>query len=223
MELSRTLRWSARKVFGHGWMYRVPGYYENTIDQIFGATRKTAFEDLLHGPHPIGTAAVAVDLACGTGITSTWLAANLPGARIIGIDSNPRMLNTARERAARLRLSDRCVFMRRDARTVSLGDLPVDGPVDLVVCALGYSVFTDWRSVFANTTRLLSPAGCYVVFDQYVEDLYVADFAADQTRRTWELVERGFERADTRWYGDCFVAVGAIPRRSSQDSAAGAR
>ena len=103
-----------------------------------------------------------------------------------------------------------------------LGDLPVDGPVDLVVCALGYSVFPDWRSVFANTTRLLSPAGCYVVFDQYVEDLYVADFAADQTRRTWELVERGFERADTRWYGDCFMAAGTIPRRS-QDSPADPR
>jgi ubiquinone/menaquinone biosynthesis C-methylase UbiE len=217
MPLTHTLRWSARKLLGHGWMYRVPRYYESTIDVIFGATRRAAFHDLLHGPFPVGSATAVVDLACGTGITSTWLATHLPRARIIGLDASPRMLNAARRRAAKLGLSDRCVFLQRDATTVSLNDLPVDRPVDLVVCSLGYSVFPDWKAVFANTMKLLSPAGVHVVFDQYIEHLYVPDFAADQTRRTWELVEEAFERADTRWYGDCFLAVGAHPRRPAED------
>lgn len=201
MPMTHVLRWSARKMLGHGWMYRVPRYYERTIDLIFGATRRAAFQDLLHGPYPIASATVVVDLACGTGITSIWLATNIPRARIIGIDASSRMLNAARRRAARLGLSDRCVFLQRDATTVSLNDLPVDRPVDLVTCSLGYSVFPDWQAVFANTTKLLAPAGCYVVFDQYIEDLYVADFAADQTRRTWERVEEAFECADTHGMG----------------------
>src|SRR5690606_15606851 len=30
MPMTHVLRWSARKMLGHGWMYRVPRYYERT-------------------------------------------------------------------------------------------------------------------------------------------------------------------------------------------------
>jgi ubiquinone/menaquinone biosynthesis C-methylase UbiE len=189
-------------------MYRLPSHYDRVIGSYFGSTRDQAYRYLLEYLARRSQPRVCIDIACGTGITSIWLAKQMPETSIVGVDCNMRMLHAARARARKSGVVARCAFVKRDARIVAFGDLPVNGPVDLIVCSLGYSVVPEWQVTFRNTLDLLATDGTYVIFDQYVDGLYVPDFAADQSRRSWELLERSFTKSDTTWYGNCFLSIG---------------
>ena len=72
----------------------------------------------------------ALDIACGPGEGSVWLA--LRGMQVHGIDVSPVAIERARERAAQLGVADRCQF---DVVDLDEG-LPAGDPVDLVLCHL---------------------------------------------------------------------------------------
>jgi SAM-dependent methyltransferase len=74
------------------------------------------------------TSGFALDLACGRGTTSVWLASL--GLDVCGIDISPVALEKARRLAAKYELNDRCRFRLAD---LDLG-LPSSPPADLVVC-----------------------------------------------------------------------------------------
>jgi ubiquinone/menaquinone biosynthesis C-methylase UbiE len=204
-----------RLLLGRGWAYRFPGYYQRVIGRRFGAVREQAFRHFLAkaGPDLQGT---ALDLACGTGLTTLWLASACPGLRLTGVDADRGMLASARRQARKLGVADRCTFLEADART--LAALP-EGPADLVTCSLGYSVFDDWEATFGNTLRLLKDDGWYVIFDQHEPGLVLPDFAADQSRRPFELVERSFLESETTWFGSMFLAVGRRKRAATPKQA----
>jgi SAM-dependent methyltransferase len=74
------------------------------------------------------TAGFALDLACGRGATSVWLATL--GLDVCGIDISPVALDRARDLAASRELSGHCRFYLAD---LDLG-LPTSPPADVVVC-----------------------------------------------------------------------------------------
>ncbi|SEH47622.1 Methyltransferase domain-containing protein [Mycolicibacterium rutilum] len=82
----------------------------------------TPFEDMFptHGR--------ALDLACGPGLVSAWLARR--GMDVWGIDISPTAIGQANDLATRSGVSDRCRF---DVVDLDLG-LPAGPPVDLLVC-----------------------------------------------------------------------------------------
>lgn len=197
-----------RRVAGDGWMYRLPRYYHQVIDRRFGAVRTRATRDLLESVGESGRVKRVLDVACGTGITTMWLASAFPAAYVVGVDSNPKMLRFAARRARAKDVQERCAFVAAHAADLSLQEIGQE-PFDLITCFLGYSVIDKWRETYRNTLGLLAQDGTYAIFDQFAEALFAPDFAADQTRKSWELIEQSFERCESKWYGNCFIAIGS--------------
>jgi SAM-dependent methyltransferase len=95
--------------------------------------------------------ATAVELGCGSGYVSAWLARR--GARPIGVDVSARQLATAR------RLQDefdlRFPLIQADAERVPL----TAGCADLVISEYGASVWCDPFRWVPEAARLLRPGG----------------------------------------------------------------
>jgi trans-aconitate 2-methyltransferase len=68
--------------------------------QTFRRERELALADLLSHLPP-RTPGMIVDLGCGTGTSTSWLARRFPDATIIAVDPSPRMLDHARLRGLR--------------------------------------------------------------------------------------------------------------------------
>ncbi|MDM4142880.1 class I SAM-dependent methyltransferase [Mycobacterium sp. FLAC0960] len=88
----------------------------------------------------------ALDLACGQGTGSVWLAAR--GLEVMGFDVSPVAIGHARDLARRAGVGDRCRFDVVDFD----GGLPTGPPVDVVLCCR----FRDARLDRAIIERLAS-------------------------------------------------------------------
>ncbi|MBN1354780.1 methyltransferase [bacterium] len=71
-----------------------------------------------------------VDLGCGVGIVALALAANHPGRRMLGVDIQPGLIETAIENARRNELEHAVTFNCGDLRDPEV--LPEPGSIDLV-------------------------------------------------------------------------------------------
>ncbi len=98
------------------------------------------------------TSGKALDLACGRGLGSVWLARR--GMDVLGIDISPVAINQARDLARRSRGGDRCRFEVVDLD----GGLPPGAPVDVILC----HKFRDRRLDRAIVERL-APGGLLAI------------------------------------------------------------
>lgn len=99
-----------------------------------------------------GTAAHAIEIACGAGRSAVWLATK--GVSVVGYDISRVALETARSLAARHRVTDRCRFEVADLDE----GLPPGDPVDLILCHL----FRD-PSLDGALVERLAPGGTLAV------------------------------------------------------------
>ncbi|MEZ5132327.1 MAG: class I SAM-dependent methyltransferase [Mycobacterium sp.] len=98
------------------------------------------------------SAGTALDIACGQGEVSVWLARR--GLDVIGLDISPVAIGNARELAGRHSVADRCRF-----GVVDLDDgLPSGPAVDVVVCHR----FFD-RRLNRALARRLAPGGLLAI------------------------------------------------------------
>jgi SAM-dependent methyltransferase len=98
------------------------------------------------------TAGRALDLACGQGTGSVWLASR--GLQVVGLDVSPVAISHARELAQRAAVGNRCRFDVVDFD----GGLPAGTPVDVILCCK----FRDPRLDRAIIERL-SPGGLLAI------------------------------------------------------------
>ncbi|TAM63251.1 class I SAM-dependent methyltransferase [Mycobacterium sp.] len=98
------------------------------------------------------TAGAALDLACGQGIGSVWLA--LRGLQVVGLDISPVAVSHARDLARRAAVADRCRFDVVDFD----GGLPAGAPADVILCCR----FRDRRLDRAIIERL-APGGLLAI------------------------------------------------------------
>jgi SAM-dependent methyltransferase len=92
-----------------------------------------------------------IDLACGTGNAALLAAAR--GARVIGLDTAPRLLEVARERAA-------AQGVDVDFHEGDLLDLPVaDGAADVVLSVFGVIFAPDPAGALREIARILRSTG----------------------------------------------------------------
>ncbi|MDA4110257.1 class I SAM-dependent methyltransferase [Mycolicibacterium holsaticum] len=98
------------------------------------------------------TGGQALDLACGLGQTSVWLARR--GMEVWGVDISTTAISRARDLAARRAVGDRCRF---DVVDLDSG-LPAGRPADVVVCQR----FRD-RRLDQTIIGRLSPGGLLAI------------------------------------------------------------
>jgi SAM-dependent methyltransferase len=99
---------------------------------------------------PVG---VAVDVACGTGRHTTYLASL--GHTVIGTDTSPEMLAVAREK-----------LPAAEFHEADLHDVPLaDDSADLVLCALALTHVPDLERALTEFVRVLRPNGHLVLSD----------------------------------------------------------
>jgi ubiquinone/menaquinone biosynthesis C-methylase UbiE len=99
------------------------------------------------------TGATAVEVGCGTGKNTVWLAS---AARVIALDFSENMIQIARQRI----LSDWVEFMTHDVRQ----PWPVPaGSADLITCNLVLEHIEDIGVVFGHARRALKSGGTLFV------------------------------------------------------------
>ena len=133
--------------------YRVwSATYDEPGNGLFGFE-----EPFVHGivdGLPPGT---ALDVACGTGRHSAYLAAH--GHTVTGVDSSPDMLAHAGVKVPAAR------FVEGGVTALPLPD----DHADLAICALALAHLPDLRPAFAELARVLRPGGHLIVTDVHQE------------------------------------------------------
>ena len=102
----------------------------------------------------LGPDEVALDLGAGTGDLSIAVIRQAgPGARVIGMDITPEMLERGRAKLARLGLQDRIELRVGDAEHIDLAENSVDG------CCSAFTVrnLTDRGQGFREMLRVVRP------------------------------------------------------------------
>lgn len=130
------LRWDTRYSAQAGSGDEEPG-----LPEVFAP-----YEDLFP------TSGSALDLACGRGAASVWLAAR--GMEVCGVDVSTVALDHARRLAARHGVIDRCRFRPADLD----GGMPAGPPADVIVCHL----YRD-RRLYAPMAERLKDGGLLAV------------------------------------------------------------
>lgn len=102
-----------------------------------------------------------LDLGCGTGGITRFLAETYRPASIVGVDIDGGLIERANKRAAEAGLGGALTF-----RTVRLGRLPFpDGSFDLVFSKDAMVHIDDKEALFADIFRLLRPGGWVAASD----------------------------------------------------------
>jgi demethylmenaquinone methyltransferase/2-methoxy-6-polyprenyl-1,4-benzoquinol methylase len=101
-----------------------------------------------------------LDLACGTGDLALAAAAAIPRSQVTGVDASPRMIELARERAA-----------RPGAPAFAVGDMArldvADASVDAITAGYAFRNAPDHRAALREAARVLRPGGVMVTLDFY--------------------------------------------------------
>jgi ubiquinone/menaquinone biosynthesis C-methylase UbiE len=114
-----------------------------------------------------------LDLACGTGNAALLVAAR--GARVIGVDTAPRLLEVARERA-------RSLDVEAEFRQGDLLELPVtDGSADVVLSVFGLIFAPDPARALAEVARVAA-AGARVLLSAWIPAGPINDMLAAMAR-----------------------------------------
>lgn len=100
--------------------------------------------------HPLPTASQILEIGCGTGRTSCYLAAQ--GHVVTGIDIHPDMITKAKMRAEREQASVQ--FLEGDASLLPFPDNSFD-----VILVESVSIFTNTGKALAEYYRVLRPGG----------------------------------------------------------------
>ena len=102
-----------------------------------------------------------LDLGVGAGYYALPLATRLPGARVTGLDIEPRMLEVFLERAAAAGLAESVRPLESGVEQVPL---PASS-MDVILMVNLYHELDDRRAALAEARRILTPGGHLVVCD----------------------------------------------------------
>jgi SAM-dependent methyltransferase len=129
-----------------------------------------------------------IDLGCGTGYFSAWLARR--GARPVGVDVTPAQLETAR----RLQADTGLEFPLLEANAESV-PLP-DASFDLALSEYGASIWCDPERWLPEAWRLLRPGGRLVFLCNSPLAMLCALETEEATSETLQRPQRGLGRID---------------------------
>lgn len=128
--------------------------------------------------------ASVLDIGCGVGGSSRWLAKNLD-CRVTGVTISPVQVEMAQAETAKLNLPYAPLFRVADAN--ALPDDLGDGTFDFLWSVEMISHLQDRDNLFRRASQLLKPGGRFAITDWWRDESLSADAAA----RYIEPIEKG--------------------------------
>lgn len=176
-----------------------PGETEDDFDRALARTHERYFTALR-----AGSAARVLDLCCGGGAFSAWLAARSP-AEVVGVDLSAKQIGHGRERAKRDGLAN-LRFIRHDAMRITE---IIEAPFDAAVCLDAACYLPDRQAALEGVARVLRPGGRVLFVDwclggrptRLQRELILEPFYRAWAIPTLETVDgyrRAFDRAGFR-------------------------
>jgi 2-polyprenyl-3-methyl-5-hydroxy-6-metoxy-1,4-benzoquinol methylase len=175
--------------------YGMPAFYNRHIDVL----QRRALAPWLRLPH----GARVLEVGCGVGRWSTWLAAR--GAHVTAMDLSTTMIVEARRRAAAEGVADRCRFLVADVATLAFS-----ARFD---CILGVTVLQHqvdarrWKRAVHGLADHLAPGGRIVLLEAAPSAPNARCDHPAFTARTAEAYLEVFERAGL----ECLAVAGVDP------------
>lgn len=137
---------------------------------------------------PLHPADQVLDLACGDGVYSCWIAERLGSAgRVVGVDIAPAYLELARRTADASPAAARVNFRQADAYRLPFAD----GQFDLAWCAQSMFSLPDPVGALSELRRVVRPGGLVAVFENDLLHPMILPWPAEI-----ELAVRGAHLAD---------------------------
>ena len=102
-----------------------------------------------------------LDLATGTGDLALAVLAEAPGARVVGVDPSPAMLDRAREKMRRAGVSDSVVLELGEGESIPADDGAFDG----ACVGFGIRNVSDRPRALAELARVVRPGGRVVILE----------------------------------------------------------
>jgi ubiquinone/menaquinone biosynthesis C-methylase UbiE len=99
-----------------------------------------------------------LEIGCGRGDVSAWLADAHPAVRVTGVDVDPGQVALARRVHGR---SERLRFVQGDAARLPLAD----ACADLIVAHHVFHHLPEWKDAVGETARVLRPGGAMLWLD----------------------------------------------------------
>lgn len=154
--------------------------------------------ELIHQARRAADTKRAVDLCCGPGQFTLFLAKHLGYEEVIGIDLSPQMIEKARENAAAWGLEDRVRFEVGDVLDDSIR---AHGTFDLVTCNDAAHHMPSLEMVgqlFQSMDHLAAAEGLVLMMDmvrlktESLTDRYTEFLGADYKRKNWHRFYEDF-------------------------------
>ena len=135
----------------------------DVIHAVYGAVSERGLEAA-----SIGAAARAVDIGCGSGTVSRWMAAKMgPSGRVDALDIAPEQIDVARSAGAQ----DGASPIHYQVGSAYEPGLP-EGAFDVVFCRLVLCHLNAPQKAVDQMARLLRPGGRLVLVDMDLRDLF---------------------------------------------------
>jgi len=141
---------------------KTPGRYDFAIRLLSSGKLNDVYKRFVSYIEP---GQKVLDIGCGTGTLAIMAA--LKGAKVRGIDINPRMLEIAREKAEKSGVSQNVEFIE-----MGVGELYTEGEnsYDVIVSVLCFSELSEQEQDFALSMikKILKPGGLLLIADETV-------------------------------------------------------
>jgi MPBQ/MSBQ methyltransferase len=131
-----------------------------------------------------GRPARMLDVACGLGATTGYIAARFPSANVVGVNVSAKQLGTA------TRKRPMCGFAQMDAVALAFPDASFDA----VVCVEAAFHFDTRERFLREAYRVLKPAGCLVLSDVLVKP-WAARVRSSVTMRNMTVSDARYREA----------------------------
>ena len=133
-----------------------------------------------------------LDLTCGTGAQSLWLAKH--GYQVVGIDISPKLLKIAKDKAKKEKID--CTLLKGDMRTLLVGKF--DAAISMFN-AIGHLTKADFEMALKNVYANLRERGLYV-FDIFnldaMNDDAVNNLAMDLRKEVNDITIRNVQYSE---------------------------
>lgn len=126
-----------------------------------------------------------VDLGCGVGGTTTWLAQRT-NARLIGIANSPIQVQIAYQRSMKLDLGNRCSYIIADYQALPLPSFRAAYAIE------SFNHTQDSFQTLLNISKTLEPGGRLVICDDFISPPIPDQGTTNPARHAISALKRGW-------------------------------